>query len=283
MIFFAFSDENGGYKKDRDVKYIKKNPYFLRAAFLMRASDWKKLNNSFREIKTHFNLPLEKEIKWSYIWSLKKHQEKNLPVSKKQDFYFLKDTDWSELFEFVKSSLKVIQLPDVKIITTITSNMHCGKIIESKIFKWHIQNIIQRIEMELQDQKDNLCTLFIDYSGPKLTKVLREAYFELYQKGDFINYTNIKDSLNIEYSHHSVGIQLTDFIVGCFGGFLRGFEGSKEIFDDCIRPYIRSRGNGELGGYGIIEIPTNENVRKHILEKLEFDGFATKVTFAPNV
>lgn len=65
-IYFAFSDESGGYEKNRNEKYIKSNPYYNRATFLILASDWKKLNTKFRKIKEKFHLPLEKEIKWSY-------------------------------------------------------------------------------------------------------------------------------------------------------------------------------------------------------------------------
>ena len=66
-IYFAFSDENGEYKKDMNENFIKLSPYYVRATFLMLASDWKKLNMGFRRIKQRFKLPLEKEIKWSYL------------------------------------------------------------------------------------------------------------------------------------------------------------------------------------------------------------------------
>jgi len=89
------------------------------------------------------------------------------------------------------------------------------------------------------------------------------------QKGDFIqHYSHIKDSLNLEYSHHSVGIQFADYVAGSFGGFLKGYEKSKEIFNKRIRPYLRTGRNREILGFGIMEVPTSDKVRTHIMEKL---------------
>lgn len=269
-IYFAFSDENGKYKKDIDEKFIKSSPYYVRDTFLMLASDWKKLNMRFRRVKQRFNLPLEKEIKWSYLWSLRKYQRDDRNIPENKPFYFLKDIDYKELINFVDLSLELLSdLNYFKIIITITSNRHCPGINENDIYKMHIQDNMQRIEMELQDQKDNLCVLFIDPISEKMNRFLRNAYFDMCQKGDFIQYySHIKDSLNLEYSHHSVGIQFADYIAGSFGGFLKRYEKSKEIFNTRIMPYLRTGSNREILGFGIMEVPTNEEVRTYIKEKL---------------
>ena len=228
------------------------------------------LKKRFGDIKKRFNLPLDKEIKWSDMWSLWKYQNDGRNIPQKKPFYFLKDRDYDELINFVDSSLKLLSnLNYIKIIITVTSNRNCPKINENSIYKMHIQDNMQRMEMELQDQEDNLCVLFIDSVSEKRNRFFRDVYFEMYQKGDFIqNYSHIKDSLNLEYSHHSVGIQIADYIAGSFGGFLKGYEKSKEIFNDRIRPYLRADSNGEILGFGIMEVPTNDNVRTHIMEKL---------------
>ena len=269
-IYFAFSDENGEYKKDMNEKFIKSSPYYVRATFLMLASDWKKLNMGFRRIKQRFKLPLEKEIKWSYLWPLRNYQRDGRDIPENKPFYFLKDRDYNEVIDFVDSSLTLLSdLNYVKIIITITSNRHCPRINENDIYKMHIQDNMQRIEMELQDQEDNLCVLFIDSVSEKRNKFLRNVYFDMCQKGDFIqHYSHIKDSLNLEYSHHSVGIQFADYVAGSFGGFLKGYEKSKEIFNKRIRPYLRTGRNREILGFGIMEVPTSDKVRTHIMEKL---------------
>ena len=134
----------------------------------------------------------------------------------------------------------------------------------------HMQEIMQRLEMELQTKDENLCTLFIDPVSEETNKFLRDIYFELYQKGDFIKrYSHIKDSLNMEYSHQSVGIQLADYIAGSFGGFLRGFDISKTIFLNKIKKFLRTDSHGEVFGCGIREVPRNTLLRKQLKESLE--------------
>jgi len=270
--YFAFSDESGEYKQNRSEKFIKSSPYYIRATLLILASDWKELNTKFRNNKEKFNLPLEKEIKWSYIWPLKQYLEYGQSIPEKKPFYFLKDKDYNEIIKFIDSSLKFLsELNYVKIIITVTSNKHCKTASRNDIYKWHIQDQMERIEMELQKQEDNLCVFFIDSITEKNNKLLRDSYFDLYQNGDFIErYSHIIDSLNIEYSHHSSGIQFVDYIVGSFRGFLRGYENSKEIYKNRIRPYLRTGNNNEILGYGIKEVPTNkEEVRTYIKEILE--------------
>ena len=76
--------------------------------------------------------------------------------------------------------------------------------------------------MELQEKVDNLCILFIDPISEEKNKHLRDHYHELFYSGDYIQkYKHIKDSLNIEFSHQSIGIQLADFISGCTIGALK--------------------------------------------------------------
>ncbi len=100
-------------------------------------------------------------------------------------------------------------------------------------------------------------------------KLFRNIYFDLYQQGDFIqNYSHIVDSLNLQYSHHSLGIQFADYIAGSFGGFLKGYENSKKIFKNRIRPYLRAGDNNEILGFGIREVPKNKEVRAYIKKKL---------------
>lgn len=169
----------------------------------------------------------------------------------------MKGIGFNKLIGFVYSLLMLLSdLSYIKIIITVTSNRDCPRIKENEIYKMYIQEIMQRIEMELQNKEENLCVLFIDPISKEKNKIFRNIYFRLYQNGDFIeHYSHIKDSLNIEYSHHSVGIQLADYIAGSFGGFLKSHQISKNIFNNRKRPYLRIGDNGEILGFGIREVP----------------------------
>ena len=74
----------------------------------------------------------------------------------------------------------------------------------------------------------------------------------------------------MEFSHHSIGIQLADFIAGAFNGFLRGYETSKDIMKCCIFPKLRRNPeNSEIIGWGVIDVPTNPEFRKFLKKKLD--------------
>ena len=265
-IFFAFSDENGQYKQYRSRKFIERHPYFIRATFLINGGEWKFLYNEFIKLKNHYNLPLNKEVKWSYLWSLRSFQKRNKEIPDNYDFYFLKDIDYHVLIDFVENALLILnKLNFVKIIYTVSLNDICPSINETDFYKMHLQEHMQRIEMELQNSEDNLCILFLDPISKDKNELLRKAYNRLYLEGDFIeNYSHIKDSINFENSHHSVGIQIVDYIAGVFSGFLKGYPRSVQIFKNTIKPFIRKNRKDDPFGYGIREVPKNDKFRKII-------------------
>ena len=79
--------------------------------------------------------------------------------------------------------------------------------------------------MELQvneNNENNLGVLFFDPVSVKKNEMFRQIYHELRINGDFINkYRFLKDSLNIENSHQSVGIQIADYVSGAFSSILK--------------------------------------------------------------
>lgn len=102
----------------------------------------------------------------------------------------------------------------------------------------------------------------------KKSKLLRDTYYDIFSDGDFIEeYTHIKDSLNLEYSHHSIGIQLADYIAGCTVGILRQYVTSIEFFNQSIRPNLRTY-RSQIFGAGVIEVPTNQDHRDRLIKIL---------------
>jgi len=265
-VFFAFSDENGEYQQKRTEKFVKSHPYFIRATYIIRGMEWKLLSQRYADLKSARGLPLDKEIKWSYVWSLRNYQKNNRPIPENKDFYFLKDFDYRELIDFVKEALGLLNDLDYKkVIITVTYNHYCPSINEVNLYKMHLQEHMQRIEMELQGSDENLAVLFLDPISKKKNELLRNAYHLLYNKGDFIeNYRHIKDSLNFENSHQSVGVQLADYIAGCFSGFLKGYTRSVEMFCEEVAPHLRTSQGDDPFGYGIREVPRENNVRNII-------------------
>ena len=268
-IKFGFSDECGSYTPIRSDRQNQIHPFYIRSLFLMNGDDYKKLTNDFKSLKNEFGLP-QKEIKWAHIWSLRSCQKKNNTPKKSKEFYFLKDFDYHTIIDFVEKSLLLLKkLESCKTIYTITDNKSDAKFSEKDLFKMHITSLLQRVQYETQIKSDDLTVLFFDPIGDKKSKLLREIYFDIQTNGDFIkNYTHIKDSLNLEYSHHSTGIQIADFLAGVITGVLKGYDRSIEIFNKAVRPTLRNYNNKILGA-GICEVPSNKGKRDELRQTLK--------------
>jgi hypothetical protein len=104
----------------------------------------------------------------------------------------------------------------------------------------HIRSLLQRVEYGLNGKINGFATLFFDPVDDKRSKLLRDTYFDIYCTGDFVKeYKHVKDSLNLEFSHHSIGIQMADYIAGCFIGYLKQYDRSVDIFNTAILPKVR--------------------------------------------
>jgi hypothetical protein len=269
-IYFAFCDENGAYKRLRGSGFLRAHPVYLRATVHFPADQWKNLEGRFRELKNNYGLPLTEEIKWSYAWSLKSHARTGKSIKPRDKYYFLRDYDPERLQEFLLEAVSLLRTVDgAKAIITITDNAVCQKIGIERLLRMHLQESMQRIEMDMQADPSNLCVLFVDPVSADKDKALREAYAQLYHVGDLITrYSHIKDSLNLEHSHHSVGIQMADYMAGAVGSALNGRPLGQQIYAEQIRHILRRHLNGSVGGYGIREVPGNKELRKELLAKL---------------
>lgn len=270
--FFVYSDESGEYKKDRTDRFVQSYPYYCRASIISDSKDWKRLRNGLCDLKSKLlRINPYKEVKWSYLWSLYKYRKNQKEIPKDKPFYFLRERSQNLLVKYVASALELMsQCERFKVIYTITlNNKECtSNVSEVEILKMHMQDMMQRVQMEVQSEDKNLCVIYFDSKGRKLDEKLKEAYHIIYQEGDFIkNYTHIVDSIILDFSHHNSGIQIADYCAGVFNGMLRGYPASASIFKDVIWDNIR-RHKGKIYGCGICEVPTNPQNRKRLEDRI---------------
>lgn len=270
--YFGFSDERGLYEKDQSDTSIRSHPYYLRGTFLFDSKEWINLNQAGIDLKNKYDLPPEREIKWSYLWSLQKNLNNTRGIKKTDKYSFLESYDLKKLEKYYQEFFSLIPKSiNPKIIFTITNNSYTNNHDVENILYWHLQEVIQRIEMEIQNNPNNICVLFMDEINSKQNKTLKELFHLLIVNGDFIKYKHIKDSLSCENSGHSIGIQIADFISGCVGALLRGHNQFLPQYKKYIHPFIRTDQSGNIMGYGIREVPRQESFRKEL--KQIFDDF----------
>jgi len=269
---FAFSDETA----DEKQKGI-----YIRGSLVINSFEYRDLKEKFYEIKDKIlgkYLLLDTEIKYQDLWLKKKmEQGKEKGISKKKEF--LKYVNFKDLLSFIEGVFELLnQCESTKVLYTCSLENDLKNNKKTELFKEHLHIHIQRIDMDCRDHDSFVC-FFFDHEK-SLEKLFQNAYAELIKKGDaYREYKNSKDSLNFEISHHSVGIQIVDYLSGCFKNFLKGYDDSLKLFKKYILEKVRKvEGkiyrwkNNELDAYGIIEIPINKGTpRLRLREKIVFN------------
>jgi hypothetical protein len=275
--FLIYSDEYGNYSQQKPD--LKSHPYYVRSGVMIKADEWKKMTDEFIKLKIEYDLPLDKEIKWSYPWSLRKCTKENVTPSKKRDYYFLKDYPYHKLIEFVSRALCILAgLKFCKVIFTITDNALTPRPNDCDFLKMHLQNIMQRTQFELQVKKNNLGILFIDDIENKKNKALKDACFQILKNGDFIkDYSCLIDSIQIDYSHQSIGLQMADYAAGAFGSYIKGFKDFDsyklgiKMFKENLFPILRKSNENEYFGWGIIVVPKQDSFKSYLKKEFSKD------------
>lgn len=271
-VFFLFSDASGKYKKERNDKFITKNPFFCRAAVLLNGLEWLKLQEEFKALKKNFfKANYSQEIKWSYIWSLYKHRQKGESIQENKSYYPLRNYSLDKLIEFIRQALQLLtECGSSRVILTMTFNdREKTKPIETKtVNKMHLRHIMSMAEEEMRKKPDNVCLFFLNPEEPPVEKYLRESFFEILGQENSKKYSRIKESLTFEHVSQSFGSQLADYCAGVFNGCLRLYPQSIDLFRHQIWPRILKKKNKILG-HGITEIPKNLENRAGLEERME--------------
>lgn len=242
-VYFVFSDEAGDYKPPLGEKFLKAHPYFIRSGVCVSGEDWPSLRDGFSNLEDKCGLPRGYELKWScinYIIKCRRNGEKIPVKSKCAPFQHYAD---ETLLGFVKDVLDLMKRCENRfIIYTVTDNARVKGSYppRSDLHKWHIQDLMQRTEFELQE-RGGLAVVFLDPKSARGDLDIRRMYASIYQEGDFIEkYRHVMDSLSFFLSEHSIGIRLADYTAGIFNGFMRGFDQSTTLFKNQVWPLVKS-------------------------------------------
>jgi len=272
-VHFVFSDEAGTYKSNRTGTFRQTHPFFIRSGVIVEGDDWPPLRDGFRGLLGHYKLPISVELKWSYVGSILAHRKRGEPIPPDRTYYAFSSFSNEQLIGFIREAINLLKKCDFcRIVYTVTDNNIEEPIAKENLYKWHLQDLMQRTEYELQS-RDGLAIMFLDPQNNDSDRCVREAYATIYRQGDFVKtYLHIIDSLAFALSHHSFGIRLADYIAGIFNGFLREYQPSIDLFQNQVWPLLRKNPVGDPLGWGICEVPTDSTVRGKIKERLVAAG-----------
>lgn len=208
--YFAFTDECGNYQKLRSDKFKKAHPFYVRSTVIISFDDYILLQNEMGRIKASLGLNQSIEIKWSHYGSALKDNYNNLCHRLTPE----------QLRVYYNASLKFLgSLKSVTIYYTLTDNSSIGQVNEVALLKMHLQNSYQRIQKTMSE-RNGFAIVVADDLNDK-TKALKQAVYQLTEEGDYVQYTNIKKSLYVDYSDQCHGLQIADICAGIFCASLK--------------------------------------------------------------
>ncbi len=267
--YFVFSDEAGDYQEVRTDRFFTAHPFFIRAGVAIKAFDWPALRDNYNTIRKEIKLPDYCEAKWADICSIIAHRRRNENIPEGRSYSCLSNYSNEELICYVKKTLHLLTTCETPFaVFTVTDNSNVGAVAVDKMHKMHIQDLMQRVEFELQ-KYNGLGVMFLDSKDKTIDNIIRNAYSSIYLDGDFIrSYRHIVDSTAFVLSHQSFGIRLVDYYAGIFNNFLRGYNESSDLFREEIWPILRKNPSGDPMGWGICVVPNNESIKLDFRKRL---------------
>ncbi len=258
--FFIFSDECGNYSEKRSKQFIKKHPFYVRATAIIESEDYQRFEKDITDLKRSMGFIPNVEVKWAHLGDARNgHLPKHL-----------ESCTLETLKDYIKAVLeRASEIRSLKYVFTVTDNHTPIHTKYELIISWHIQNMLQRVQMDLQ-LGGGYGVVVIDDLNDMNKRINRKCY-DIMCSGDFVNYENLKKSILVDYSHQCIGLQLADIIAGVFtNALIREYQGgigypyASELYCEEVTKKIRSVSDAgarfkmnpfETIGYGLISVP----------------------------
>jgi hypothetical protein len=242
-----FVDESGTPPK-ANVQYPR---YFVMAGIVIPEANWSGVRDD------HLGMKLRRgvrgELKWRYF-APGNDDAKNPMRKLAQD---QRDEIRHELFGIIaKPRHRITSIAavcsaaaayEIASVDTQEAIYHLTYKVLSERFQYYLQDISTRSNAEFG-------IIVCDHRGAQDDKRLRAHHQMLtYASGGFTStYANLVESLFLQPSHQSIGIQLADLVAGAVW---RKFERDDGRFYDLIEPTLRRSSRGQVAGYGVVKVP----------------------------
>ena len=276
MAYFAYIDDAGGYQQQRDGDFVKRNPYYIRSCVLIPDKKWIQLKEVHSPLKAKYRRPGIRELKWQHLWHLKRSSTGRALPRRLQSI--LGGLFYKDALEYVEIFLSCLEECEASVLAGITPLCYYSDAAaRSSLEKMHLQDILQRVEMEVQARGEgpDVAVLFCDElaSGDEERPLLEHYNQLLSGKDAFVDYEHVNENICFVDSASCPGVQLADFVAGTINGFLRGFDPSERLFVEKVSPFLRRDKKRGLLGYGIYEVPKRPKCRDHLAEKFKKHTF----------
>jgi hypothetical protein len=225
--------------------------YFVVGGVIVPENTWHRLRDGMLGLK--LRLKIRGELKWRYFAGTNDQQEN--PMRKFDQA--TRDTIRAEIYRLicsersVKSIAAVCSIGAVYEISSVTT--------PDDIYKLAYKALTERLQYYLQDLsrevgRKEFGIVVADHRGKQDDKRLRAHHqMLLYSSAEFVSrYDNLIESLFLQPSNLSIGIQFADLVAGAVW---RKFERGDDRWYKQMEPSLRRSRKGDIEGYGIVKVP----------------------------
>lgn len=242
-----FLDESGT-PPSADAK--NPNRYFVIAGVVIPEESWQGLRDALLGMK--LRLKLRGEIKWRYF--APGNTDDSNPMRLMDSVQ--RDSVRAELFRILRHTPGLTVLACV---ASVEAAYELGAINNGDdLYEGTYKPVSERFQYHLQDCDKSaggkhLGIIICDHRGVQDDARLKRHHEKLlYANSPVVSaYPNLVESLFLQSSNLSVGIQLADLVAGAVW---RRFEKGDSRWFDQLRPTFRHR-NGVIDGYGLVKFP----------------------------
>lgn len=246
-MHLLFADESGTPPKPG----IASARYFVVGAVIVPEAIWHRLRDALLGMKVRRKI--RGELKWRYFApgnSDPANPMRHLDLD-------TRDSIRTEVYQIIagESSLRTMAA-----VCSATAAYKLASVQDQEgVYHLTYKTITERFQYYLQDiSKTSGQTqrgiVVADHRGGGDDKRLQRLHNKLlYASGSNIStYSNLVESLFLQQSHMSVGIQLADMVAGAVW---RHYERADSRWFSLIQPTLRTDPRGNIAGYGIIKVP----------------------------
>ena len=242
-----FVDESGTPPPPGDAR----SKYFVMGGVIIPESVWHRIRDALLGMK--IRRKIRGEIKWRYF-APGNEEAGNLLRKLDQN---ARDEVRSEVYKIVTSEKAIKSIVAVCSIAAAYRMQSGGG--QQDIYNLTYKALTERFQYFLQDLKKETGTpeyglIIGDHRGRDDDRKLRAHHQMLVHAQSAVTskYSNLIESLLLQPSNLSIGIQLADMISGATW---RKFERGDERWFKLMEPSLRRGPAGQIDGYGLVKVP----------------------------
>ena len=265
MHYLVFTDEAGAYKGQTTLEFRKRHPFYVRSNVMISIDDYRDFQKEMQTLNGMYEIPVGEEVKWSDLWEKMRKRPRTAAIAAMSN---------DRLKGYYRKVLEcAAQKESLQYIFTLTNVYEQYSLLaERHIYKFHLQEAFQRVQMDLRTQ-NGFAVFIMDELNTETMKQIKSVCHEFTVNGDFIrNYGNVYHSILTECSNQRAGIQLADYVAGAMYGYLRrsfiapdNYAFAADLYKDYIADKIRHNAAGNDMGYGIREVPKHSTLRQKLM------------------